>query len=449
MSDDNGMLRQQVQTLEPLFKTEEKEEQLTQNQDKFIQQDQFQEVTKETTEEKQTSLEENLANSFVEADKTQIKADNSDPQEPQPAYVSLHATNLAVTKSDSKKMAAVKDAVKKYQDSRGTDDERSMLEAVIKACNSYTWGKFSLFSFGKSKVMLNEVKALRQQAQEQIMKLEANSLVRIKEIQEEEKRLSEERAKREAEEAAEKERERIKEEEEEKAREAELAEIKEREKEEEAIRTRKNVAKLFSGEIKEGEDWPAFKIERLKVKGESLRAKELVKKYPTMTDETARKIASTEFEDLKFLDDKTIENDYLAKQAAPRKVEKKKEPAPEPKPAETREVEKKSEPAPEPEQETEKKEKEKSEKKSYNKDFDWVDGFGFGDMESDVEREFQRRLNNRNAFQKLYHKLLGNYELKIQVMQDWLKVYKFANDIRDDRGPMLSKNDTDYESTFI
>ena len=70
-------------------------------------------------------------------------------------------------------------------------------------------------------------------------------------------------------------------------------------------------------------------------------------------------------------------------------------------------------------------------------------------MESDVEREFQRRLSNRNAFQKLYHKLLGNYELKIQVMQDWLKVYKFANDIKDDRGPMLSKNDTDYESTFI
>ena len=199
----------------------------------------------------------------------------------------------------------------------------------------------------------------------------------------------------------------------------------------------------------------------MKNKSVDLRIKELVEKYPTMTDETAELIAEEEFDTRKIMNDTSIENDYLAKQKEPRKAKKKAEPAPEPKQAETIEVEKKAEPTPEPEQpetvkvekkaepKQEKKKKKESKKRSNNKDLDWVEGFGYGDAASDVERELERRYNNRNAIQKLYHNLLGKNELKIQVMKDWIKVFKFANDIPDEKGPMLSKNDTDYESTFI
>ena len=458
-----GELFKKAQTMEPLFKEDQVQEQQYQNQEQFLQQNQYQEVKQEVTEEKQQNLEENLANSFKEATTEKTKADNSDPQEPEPAYVSLHASNLTVTKNDSKKMAAVKEAVKRFQECKGTDEEGPSLEAVIKACNSYTWGKFSLFTFGKSKVMLNEVKKVREQAENQLFRLETQKLQKIKEKQEEEKRQREEMERREAEERERREKERIKEEAEAKAKEAEMKEYLKKEKEERAERDRINIKKYFAGELQDDPFWSKIKFMQLKNKSVDLRINELVEKYPTMTDETAELIAETEFDTRKIMDDTSIENDYLAKQKEPRKAKKKAEPAPEPKQAETIEVEKKEEPTPEPEPEQpetvevekkaetkqEKKKKKESKKKSYNKDLDWVEGFGYGDAASDVERELERRYNNRNAIQKLYHKLLGKNELRIQVMRDWIKVFKFANDIKDEKGPMLSKNDTDYESTFI
>ena len=261
---DPGELFKKAQTMEPLFKQEEVQEQQYQNQEQFLEQNQYQEVKQEVTEEKQQNLEENLANSFKEATKEQTKADSSDPQEPEPAYVSLHASNLTVTKNDSKKMAAVKDAVKRFQDSMGTDDEAKALSDVIKACNSYTWGKFSLFTFGKSKVMLNEVKKVREQAENQLFRLETQKLQKIKEKQEEEQRQREERERREAEERARAEEERIKDEAEAKIREAEMQEYFKKEKEEQAERDRKNIKKYFAGELQDDPAWSEIKLFKVK-----------------------------------------------------------------------------------------------------------------------------------------------------------------------------------------
>ena len=369
MSEDGGKLFKEVQTLEPLFKEEQKEEQVFQNQDQFLQQDQFQEVRKEVTEEKQTTLEQNLANSFVEVEKTQIKADKSDPQEPEPAYVSLHASNLAVTKGDSKKMAAVKEAVKKYQESKGTDEEGPALEAVVKACKSYAWGKFSLFSFGKSRVMLNEVKKVRQEAEIALLDLAVQQKQLIKEKEEAEKKA-----------------------------------------------LLKKVEDVRNGLT----DDEGYNITLTKAESDRLteiRTQELKERFPTLSQNVIDSILYREGQyDFTHTDeeimDRFMDEEEIEKHFAYMK---------------------------------EKEEKEKKKEESAGDDVSFIKGISG----SEIEPEIQRRYKKLNGFQKMYHKLLGMQELRYEVLKDWEKAFRFANNLEKKDKVVFSKNDTDYESTFI
>ena len=373
MSEDGGKLFKEVQTLEPLFKEEQKEEQVFQNQDQFLQQDQFQEVRKEVTEEKKTTLAQNLANSFVEAEKTQIKADKSDPQEPEPAYVSLHASNLAVTKGDSKKMAAVKEAVKKYQESKGTDEEGPALEAVVKACKSYAWGKFSLFSFGKSKVMLNEVKKVRQEAEIALLDLAVQQAAKEKQL------------------------------------------IKEKEEAEKKalLKKVKDVRDGLTDD--EGYNITLTKAESDRLK--EIRTQELKERFPTLSQNVIDSILFREYKHDFIHTDEEIMERFMDEEAQEKHFAYMKE----------------------------KEEKEKKKEEPPDDDRSFIRGISG----SEIEPEIQRRYKKMNGFQKMYHKLLGMQELRYEVMKDWEKAFRFANDLEKKDEVKLSKNDTDYESTFI
>ncbi len=108
--------------------------------------------------------------SYEEEDKKKIKAvkepeiiDNSE-------YVGLNASN-AVSTEDSDKMIAVKKAIGDYQATKNTLASKHTLEEVIRACNQYTKGKFSLFKFGKAAQRLREVKAVREQAEKELNRI--------------------------------------------------------------------------------------------------------------------------------------------------------------------------------------------------------------------------------------------------------------------------------------
>ena len=166
MSESNNELLQKVQNAQPLFKTQELNEQAFKQQDvfkdQFKEQQQFKTVEEEATKE---SHEQQLASSFKVEEAEKIKEDGDDPQEPVPQFVSLNYSGISVTTADDKKMQAVKRAVDYYQTSKGDADEGLALEAVIKACKSFTWGKFSLFCSGKTKAKLKEVKKVREDAE--------------------------------------------------------------------------------------------------------------------------------------------------------------------------------------------------------------------------------------------------------------------------------------------
>ncbi len=173
MKGPNDELLKKTQEMQPLFETKEITEEAfkTENvfKEQFDEQQQFQTAQTQTTKEAQA---EQLANSFKVEEKEKIKEDGDDPQEPVPEFISLNYSNISVTTADDKKMQIIKRAVEYYQSSKGDEEEGAALQAVIKACNSFTWGKFSLFSFGKSKVKLNEVKKLREDAQKALEEFE-------------------------------------------------------------------------------------------------------------------------------------------------------------------------------------------------------------------------------------------------------------------------------------
>ena len=116
------------------------------------------------------SMSNALSASFQEEDKKKIKAvkepeiiDNSE-------YVGLNASNI-ISSEDSDKMIAVKNAISDYQATKNTLASKHTLEEVIRACNQYTKGKFSLFKFGKAAQRLREVKAVREQAERELSRM--------------------------------------------------------------------------------------------------------------------------------------------------------------------------------------------------------------------------------------------------------------------------------------
>ncbi len=114
-----------------------------------------------------------LQGSFGEMDKKKVKAVDEPPIEPDYKYVTIAKYNQ-IESGDSDKMVAVKEAVNRYHELRGADkqwNEIAVLEEVVKACNAYTSGKFSLFKFGKAAVRLKEVKQVRADAQAKIKEI--------------------------------------------------------------------------------------------------------------------------------------------------------------------------------------------------------------------------------------------------------------------------------------
>ena len=87
----------------------------------------------------------------------------------EPKYVSLNKRFEIDEKVDSGKMKAVKEAVIKYQESKGTVQEYLRLRELIAMCNNYTKGK--IFKFGVAAKRLEEVKAVRRAAETELEKV--------------------------------------------------------------------------------------------------------------------------------------------------------------------------------------------------------------------------------------------------------------------------------------
>ncbi len=379
---------QVIETQEQSYKTE----------NMFEQQFQQEELVQTKEEEKTKEAQEaELANSFKTVEADQVKTDADEPQEPAPAFVSLSYSGVTITKNDDKKMKAVKSAIQNYQKSRGTDGEADSLLAVIKACNSYTWGKFSLFSFGKSKVKLNEVKKVREDA---LMALE---ILKVNAIQ----------------------------------KTAGTKEPTEPEPEPESVQTDESTlapqVEIVNKEVADPDDWTSAGMEKQVAK----LSDEVRKKYPGMSEKNVERIAKKEFwAGNRFSDDRVLDiigdgdfADYHL--ILPQVKERKKKEA---------EAAKKAAEAAQKAKEREEREKAFS-----------SSGIGDGsyeDIMAAVEKDIQSRLNDMNAAKRFFTKLFGMTALKVSVLEYKLKEVKFAFGV-EDKTKTLSKNDSDYESTFI
>lgn len=363
----------QNQNAEPLFKTKQADEETLQKkqfQDQFMHHDMLQTEQQKTTEQKKTQTSGDIANTFLEQNAREIKADADGPLEPEYSYVNLKASCLTVTKNDDKKMAAVKEAINKLHDSQGGDDEMDALQAVIKACNSYTWGKFSIFKFGQAKVKLNEVKRVRQEA------------------------------------------------------EARLAELKQQQK--------KTVEQADNNVFPnvEVQDKKAAKnnMPSSGKKYQNKRTKELKKTYPELSQKALELIAEHEFQEKKRFNAEEIldlanemdefsqeEYDYINQVFMDLKEEAEEE-------------------------------KEQAAIKQARREND-------AEVDKKIKDLIQQRLNEMNPFKRFfYNNFYGREVLRNEILRDEILKTKFANDVQKNvlvKETVLSKNDTDNESTFI
>ena len=121
---------------------------------------------------KAEETEDKLNTAFDEYPKKKIKSAKKGPKvAPTPKYVSLNKSFAVDADNDSEKMQAVKEAINRYQEVKGTDTEGNVLATVIAACNQYLKGKFSLFKFGRAAERLREVKAVRENARMEMQRL--------------------------------------------------------------------------------------------------------------------------------------------------------------------------------------------------------------------------------------------------------------------------------------
>ena len=333
-----GELLKKAEEMQPLFRTEELNEETFQQQDAFRQQfeeqQQFQTAQTQTTKDAQEEL---LANCFKMEEKEKIKEDSDDPQEPAPEFISLNYSGISITTADDKKMQAIKRAVQYYQDMKGDEEEAAALQAVIKACNSFTWGKFSLFSFGKSKVKLKEVKKLRADAEKA------------------------------------------------------LADLKQKEKERKTEKPKTDDS-VFAPRIAEyiydsNVDYPEELSKAAEEKMIRDRAKEIQQKYH-FDAKRAQETARDEYDKNGMqLSNTNFKNRYLT-------------------------------------------EEEK--------------------ILVEVEEEVEKRLNDMSSVKRFFTRIFAKDVVKSDVMKDTLKRLRFQYGVNtDNNGPSLSKNDSDFESTFL
>lgn len=109
----------------------------------------------------------NLDNEMPEAvQKEQIKRNNEPPYEPEDGvYIQLSKKGAEIQAGDSDKMKKIRRYIKDYVQAPTLQAKQRALEGVIKACNSYTFMKFSLFKGARAKERLNQVKDVRTEAQ--------------------------------------------------------------------------------------------------------------------------------------------------------------------------------------------------------------------------------------------------------------------------------------------
>ena len=111
------------------------------------------------------SMEEDIEEINIKGEKA-LRA-GGDPV-PEPKYIGWDQAFTARQKDDSEKMADIRSALDHYHKVKGSVYEGDALRSLITRCNTYTWMKVPFLKFGKAKERLNEVKALRARAMEEL-----------------------------------------------------------------------------------------------------------------------------------------------------------------------------------------------------------------------------------------------------------------------------------------
>ena len=141
-----------------------------------------QEQNKEIEEEKQQNIDKEIE--VKEQKKTEPKEEPEDNTAAE--HIALQRKFTAHRKGDSAKMTRIRDAVAAYLNAKNAYEEglskdkaeqRSALDQLIKACDSYTFGKFELFKRGTALARLQEVKALREEALQDKESLNSDFLI--------------------------------------------------------------------------------------------------------------------------------------------------------------------------------------------------------------------------------------------------------------------------------
>ena len=98
--------------------------------------------------------------------KLKVPPAGREPWEPQ--YIGMASKFTEIQEDDDKRMKAVRRALEDYHDNRIDEDVRvplTKIRALIAACKDYAFMRFSCFRWGKAKQKLNEVAALRKEAE--------------------------------------------------------------------------------------------------------------------------------------------------------------------------------------------------------------------------------------------------------------------------------------------
>ena len=127
------------------------------------------EMAKLYADDNQLKLKESVEEDITAANvkKEKLLSAGGDPV-PEPKYIGWDQAFSVRQKDDSEKMAGIRSALAHYHEVKGSDYEGDALRNLITSCNTYTWMKVPFLKFGKAKERLDEVKALRTRAMQEL-----------------------------------------------------------------------------------------------------------------------------------------------------------------------------------------------------------------------------------------------------------------------------------------
>ncbi len=97
---------------------------------------------------------------------------------PEPEYIGIDEKFAQIKSDDGERMIKVRTALKHYHEALSNNsDVTEPLNAIIKACDNYTYMRFSLFRGSRGKKRLKEVKELRDQARTLQLKEESRRIM--------------------------------------------------------------------------------------------------------------------------------------------------------------------------------------------------------------------------------------------------------------------------------